>query len=111
MLTNSLEESWQLFRLMCFNVYAHNQDDHSNNFAWLYECGWRLSPAYDLTYSTSFGNEHATTVCGNGRPAATDLLALAEKAGLPKKEAKNVADEIEARCARLMKDLGIAASR
>ena len=107
MLTSNLEQSWQLFRLMCFNAYAHNQDDHSNNFAWLYENGWRLSPAYDLTYSTSFGNEHSTTVCGSGRPSTSDLLALGEKAGLPKKKAKDVAAEIEARCAELLNDLAL----
>lgn len=54
---------------MCFNVYAHNRDDHSKNFTYLYdedECSWKLSPAYDLTYSNSIGGEHATTVNGNG---------------------------------------------
>ena len=107
MLTNSLEQSWQLFRLMCFNAYAHNQDDHSNNFAWLYDNGWSLSPAYDLTYSTSFGNEHATTVCANGKPGTEDLLALGEKAGLPKKKAREVAGQIKDRCDELLKDLGL----
>ena len=46
-----------MYRRMCFNVYAHNRDDHAKNFSFLYEeekkC-WRLSPAYDLTYSTTY---------------------------------------------------------
>lgn len=107
MLTNSLEQAWQLFRLMCFNAYAHNQDDHSNNFAWLYDNGWKLSPAYDLTFSTSFGNEHATTVAGSGKPDTEALLALGDKAGLPRKKAKDVASEIKKRCADLLKELGL----
>lgn len=67
---------------MCFNVYAHNRDDHSKNFTYLYdedECSWKLSPAYDLTYSNSIGGEHATTVNGNGvNPELDDILAVAK---------------------------------
>ena len=68
-LTKSMEECEKLYRLMCFNVYAHNRDDHSKNFTYLYdedEGCWKLSPAYDLTYSNSIGGEHATSVNGNG---------------------------------------------
>lgn len=107
MLTDDLMQAWQLFRLMCFNVYAHNQDDHSNNFAWLYDDGWKVSPAYDLTYSTSFGNEHATAVRGNGNPTTSDLLALAEDAGLPRRSTKKVAEEIRGRCRILLESLGL----
>ena len=50
----------EMFRRMCFNVFAHNRDDHSKNFTYLYyeekDC-WRLSPAYDLTYS-KIGRAH-----------------------------------------------------
>lgn len=59
-----------MYRRMCFNVFAHNRDDHSKNFSFLYveeENRWKLSPAYDLTYSSSIGGEHATTVNGEGR--------------------------------------------
>ena len=31
-LTRNYEDVEQLFRLMCFNVFAHNRDDHSKNF-------------------------------------------------------------------------------
>ena len=68
-LTKSMEECEKLYRLMCFNVFAHNRDDHSKNFSYIYrdrEKRWILSPAYDLTYSNSIGGEHATTVNGNG---------------------------------------------
>ena len=53
-LTNSFEEVEKMFRLMCFNVFAHNRDDHSKNFSFIYDeelKKWKLSPAYDLTFS------------------------------------------------------------
>lgn len=85
-LTRDMEECKKLFRLMCFNVFAHNRDDHSKNFTYIYveqEKRWVLSPAYDLTYSNSIGGEHATTVHGEGRdPGMTDILEVAKTIGL-----------------------------
>lgn len=63
------EDVENMFRRMCFNVFAHNRDDHSKNFTYLYDeinDQWRLSPAYDLTYSNTYYGEHTTTVDGNG---------------------------------------------
>ncbi len=95
-LTNSYQEIEQLYRLMCFNVFAHNRDDHSKNFSFLYHDNrWQLSPAYDLTYSNSIGGEHATTVHGEGRnPGFSELLAVADVIKFDKRKAKNIADEI-----------------
>ena len=109
MLTRDLSQAWQVFRLMCFNVFAHNQDDHSNNFAWLCEEGeWGFSPAYDLTYSTSFGGEHATTVNGRGKPTMDGILALSSEVGLPSRKAKVAVQEVQARCNELLKSLGLS---
>ncbi len=96
-LTKSMEECEKLYRLMCFNVFAHNRDDHSKNFTYIYkesEKRWVLSPSYDLTYSDSIGGEHATTVNGNGvNPGMEELLAVAKKIGLnPNKARKTAAD-------------------
>lgn len=97
-LTKSMEECEKLYRLMCFNVFAHNRDDHSKNFTYIYEDTekrWILSPAYDLTYSSSLGGEHATTVNGNGaNPGIEDILAIAKKIGLNSSKAKKTALEI-----------------
>ena len=43
----------QLYRRMVFNIVARNQDDHTKNISFvLPENGdWRLSPAYDVTWS------------------------------------------------------------
>lgn len=97
LLTKSYEELEKLFRLMCFNVFAHNRDDHSKNFSYLYKDGkWTLSPAYDLTYSNSIGGEHATTVNGNGAsPGMKDILAVAQKAGMDTGKMEHIAHEIQ----------------
>lgn len=98
-LTNSFEEVEKMFRLMCFNVFAHNRDDHSKNFSFIYDeelKKWKLSPAYDLTFSYSIGGEHATTVNGNGRnPDMKDILKVAENIGMKYENAKKNAEEIK----------------
>ena len=101
LLTKDFTEIEKMYRLMCFNVFAHNRDDHSRNFSFLYqedEQRWVLSPAYDLTFSSSLGGEHATMVHGNGaNPGTKDLLAVAEGIGFDEKKAAAIADEIRCR--------------
>ena len=36
-LTGDYDEIEKMFRLMCFNVFSHNRDDHSKNFSFLYD--------------------------------------------------------------------------
>jgi serine/threonine-protein kinase HipA len=88
------EDIENMFRRACFNVFAHNRDDHAKNFSFLYneqEDNWRLSPAYDLTYSNTYFGEHTTSVDGNGRnPGEKELLNVGLKAGMK----KNVCIEI-----------------
>ena len=103
LLTHDMDELGQLFRLMCFNVFAHNQDDHAKNFSFICKDGrWQLSPAYDLTFSRSFGNEHATMARGKGNPEMEDLLAIADEFGLPKRQARMTAREIQDACSELV---------
>ena len=111
-LTKSFEEVEKLFRLMCFNVFSHNRDDHSKNFSFIYNEDlnkWELSPAYDLTYSYSINGEHATTINGNGvNPSLNDILKVAEKIGLDKKKAEKISIEIRE---TVRKDLRIFLSK
>lgn len=98
-ITKNVVEMKKMYKLMCFNVFAHNRDDHSKNFTFIYydnlNC-WKLSPAYDLTYSNSLNGEHATTVNGNGKnPDLKDLLAVADEFGLDRKWAKDIAFSIK----------------
>jgi len=43
----------EMFRRMVFNVVARNQDDHTKNISFLMDKTgkWRLSPAYDVSWS------------------------------------------------------------
>ena len=96
-LTRQADELLRMYTLMCFNVFAHNRDDHSNNFSFLCVDGtWRMAPAYDLTYSNSMGGEHATTVAGEGRnPSVKDILSVAKKAGISMSTARQIAGMVE----------------
>ena len=104
-LTRNYQDIEQLFRLMCFNVFAHNRDDHSKNFSFLFndtKKEWHISPAYDLTYSFSFNGEHATTINGEGKnPTLDDILAVAKNIGLKEKFAKDIAFDIQEKCSKL----------
>ena len=104
-LTRNYQDIEQLFKLMCFNVFAHNRDDHSKNFSFLFDDTkkeWHLSPAYDLTYSFSFNGEHATTINGEGKnPTLDDILAVAKNIGFKEKLAKDIALDIQEKCSKL----------
>ena len=95
---NSETDLENMYRRMCFNVFAHNRDDHSKNFTYLYETEngqWRLAPAYDLTYSNTYYGEHTTSVDGNGRnPGMRELVEVGKKAGMKKELCVEIAEEI-----------------
>lgn len=97
-MTGSHEEVIKMYRRMCFNVFAHNRDDHSDNFSFLYDAkarAWMLAPAYDLTWSNSVCGEHATLVHGNGmNPGMKDVMAVAAEAGISRRKALEIAEEI-----------------
>jgi serine/threonine-protein kinase HipA len=86
-LTRDIREAEKMFRLAVFNVLAHNQDDHAKNFTFLMDAAgnWRLSPAYDLTFSSGPGGEQTTMVKGEGKaPGMEHLRKLGADADLPK---------------------------
>lgn len=92
-LTRDVREVEAMFRLAVFNVIAHNRDDHAKNFTYLMNAKgeWRLSPAYDLTFSSGPGGEQTTTVMGQGKaPSIADLTKLGEVAGLPKADVRAI---------------------
>ena len=88
-----------MFRRMCFNVFAHNRDDHAKNFTFLYdrsEDKWHLSPAYDLTYSNTYFGEHTTSVDGNGaNPGEKHILNVGVQAGMKKPGFLEIIEEIK----------------
>ncbi len=97
--SGNTEDLENMFRRMCFNVFAHNRDDHSKNFTFIYDETnhiWRLSPAYDLTYSNTYYGEHTTTINDNGKnPSTNDLLQVGLKANMKKSDCLNIIDEIQ----------------
>ena len=85
---DNIEDKKQMYKIMCFNVLTHNRDDHTKNFSMLFtkDNGFRLAPAYDLTYSTTYYGEHTTSVNGKGKDITDkDLITVGTKAGLSKK--------------------------
>ena len=102
---DNTEDIENMFRRMCFNVFAHNRDDHSKNFTYLYDDEkdrWSLSPAYDLTYSNTYYGEHTTTVDGNGRnPGRKELLTVGIAAGMKKEVCIESMDMVE-KCVKNM---------
>jgi serine/threonine-protein kinase HipA len=83
--TNSDLEIEKAFRLMIFNVLAHNKDDHSKNFSFIYSDGlWEMTPAYDLTFSSGMNNQHSTAVMGLGLPTAESIKRVAKKMRIKK---------------------------
>lgn len=104
---NNASEVESMFRRMCFNVFAHNRDDHAKNFTFLYnekEDRWHLSPAYDLTYSSTYFGEHTTSVDGNGaNPNEKELLNVGVQAGMKKQKCEEIVEEIRT---TVQKELG-----
>lgn len=97
-LTNSMDEVLRMFKLMVFNVFCGNRDDHSKNFTFLYtnENRWILSPAYDLTTNAGIHGEHATTVNGKGKNITEqDMLEVAKEAGITRSQAGAIIDKIK----------------
>jgi serine/threonine-protein kinase HipA len=101
-LTKDATEMERAFRLACFNVLAHNRDDHAKNFSYLLDDAtnqWTLAPAYDLTFSSGPGGEQSMLVMGEGRsPGLEHLRALSKKHDLRKREA--IIDEVRAAIAQ-----------
>ena len=96
-LTKNQEDLLSAFRLMVFNIVAHNRDDHVKNFSFILEPNmeWTLAPAYDLTFSPGPGGEHTLTVAGEGRePRLSHVLHLAGGAGITRKQAMDIIDEV-----------------
>lgn len=93
----------QFYRRMVFNCIAVNQDDHVKNVSFLMDKKgkWRLSPAYDVTYSydskNKWLNSHQMTV--NGKKDQIDLYDLL-KAG----ESMGIRESI---CKKIISDINI----
>lgn len=117
LMTRDSSEVAQMFRRMVFNVLARNRDDHAKNHAFLMDATgrWRLSPAYDLTFSSGPGGEHSATIAGEGRaPGVDHMLAAAKSASINPGIARQIIDEVRAAIDRwedFADEAGLAAAR
>ena len=96
-MTRDYQQALEAFRRMTFNVFAHNRDDHSRNFAFLMDSlgNWTLSPAYDLTFSAGIGGHHTSTIDGESlNPTSEQMLHLAEEVGITGKDAQTVIETV-----------------
>jgi len=97
-LTKNIEECEKQFRHMVFNIFTHNRDDHSKNFSFLMDINgiWKVSPAYDLTFSSGPAGQHCTTILGEGKkPTIQHILKLAEIISIKPQKAKQITDEVK----------------
>ena len=113
-LEHNVESYSKVFRLAAFNVFAHNRDDHSKNFAFLMDQqgSWQISPAYDLTFSNSAHGHHSTMVAGESKnPGKKRLLELARVFDV--KAPEKIIDEVRASISNwntIAKDCGVSNS-
>jgi serine/threonine-protein kinase HipA len=84
-LTRNIQEAEKAYSLACFNVLAHNRDDHVKNFSFLLNARneWIFAPAYDLVFSYGPGGEQSMLVMGEGRnPGTAQLQTLGKQHGM-----------------------------
>ena len=75
-LENHVEAYDKILRLAAFNIFTHNLDDHSKNISFLMDSkgNWKLSPAFDLTFSNTPHGYHSLTIAGEGKSPTSDHL-------------------------------------
>ena len=91
----------QQVRRAIFNVIARNQDDHVKNIAFLMDRtgAWRLSPAFDVTYSYNptgdWTSRHQMSLAGKrDRFDPDDLISFAAVGGIKKGKAKSIVEDV-----------------
>jgi len=91
----------QLYRRMVFNVLAVNQDDHVKNISFLMDKNgvWKLSPAYDITFSYDIGNKwiSAHQMLINGKKeniTPEDLIRSGQNMDISTRRCKNIISDV-----------------
>ncbi len=92
----------ELYRRMCFNVVTRNQDDHVKNISFLMDKNgtWRLSPAYDLTFSyrpdSIWVNQHQMSINGKRKNfVLSDLITAGTAMHIKSHKAKEILEQVE----------------
>ena len=89
----------QQYKRAVFNVIARNHDDHVKNFSFLMDKKgtWKISPAYDITYSYKPGgiwtDVHQSSINGKYTDfTKVDLVEFGKKFGI--KKSKQIVEEV-----------------
>ena len=115
-LTKDMKECEKQYRRCVFNILSHNRDDHSKNFSFLMDLTgvWRVSPGYDLTFSSGPSAEHCSMVMGEGKkPGIKQLLELAKISNIKQSDALKIIDEVKSSVSKwsnFAKDSGVSAA-
>lgn len=105
-----------VFLRMIFNILACNRDDHSRQHAFLQDARreWRLSPAFDLTFSQGPGGEHELDIDGEARhPTRTHVVNLAKRHSVALPKIGHMIEAVRsavATWAHLAKETGVSAA-
>lgn len=93
------KQAEEFFRRMVFNVVARNQDDHTKNISFLMDKRgeWRLSPAYDMSWSYNpsgdWTSQHQMSINMKFTDITRDdVLAVAKTMNI--KHAKEIIDQV-----------------
>jgi len=103
-----LQQVLRAYRVAVFNVASLNEDDHLKNLAFcLNQHGvFRLSPAYDLTYSPHPSGWRSTPVLGESQQVGrAHLVELGTSVGLPQRQVERVIEQVLAATARVQDHL------
>ena len=95
------KEIEQFYRRMVFNCLAVNQDDHVKNVSFIMDKSgkWRLSPAYDITFSYNPENKwlraHQMTVNGKTTEIGlSDLIEAGRRMDIKERRCKDIINEV-----------------
>lgn len=101
-LTLPLPQFEQQLRRCVFNIIARNQDDHVKNFGFLMDKRgkWRLSPAYDVTYSYNpqgaWTSQHQMSLNGKrDHFTLQDILAGVGLTDIKQLKAKRIIEQVQ----------------
>ncbi len=96
-----MSDKLQLFRRMVFNIIMCNHDDHTKNISFIMDRAgkWRISPAYDVTYSYNptgaWTSKHQMSINGKQDDfSMDDILTCARVAGLNPAKCRKIASDI-----------------
>lgn len=89
------------YRRAVFSAAARNQDDHVKNISFLMDRSglWRLSPAYDVTYSYNpsglWTRDHQMSLAGKRNDFThDDLMNFASNVGLKSNRARQAIEDV-----------------